>query len=167
MRRRFSRLRSLARTRWESVLASPGGAEHVARGAAAGAFAAMIPAFGLHVVLALGAALLARGSLAAAGAACLLIGNPLVHTIELPLAYELGRWLIPTGHPGPAWLPAWARTVLPVAEEALAGGALIGGTVALPAFFAVRRALAARAARREGGSSGPPPGASGGGADPA
>src|SRR5918993_1273846 len=87
------------------------------------------------------AALLARGSLAAAAAACLLIGNPLVHAVELPLAYELGRWLIPAGYPGPGWLPAWTRTLLPVAEEALAGGALLGATAALPAFFGVRRAL--------------------------
>ena len=68
MWRRFSRLRNLARARWDAVLAAPGGEEHVARGAAAGAFAAMIPAFGLHLALALGTALLARGSLAAAAA---------------------------------------------------------------------------------------------------
>src|SRR5215207_8223838 len=68
MRRRFSRLRNLARERWDAVLAAPGGEGHVARGAAAGAFAAMIPAFGVHLALALGAALLARGSLAAAAA---------------------------------------------------------------------------------------------------
>ena len=165
MWRRFSRLRNLARDRWDAVLAAPGGEEHVARGAAAGAFAAMIPAFGLHLALALGAALLARGSLAAAAATCLLIGNPLVHAVELPLAYELGRWLIPAGYSGPAWLPAWTRTLLPVAEEALAGGALLGATAALPAFFGVRRALAARAARRGSGSNGPPCGASSGGAD--
>jgi uncharacterized protein len=152
-------------TRWDALLATPGGAGRVARGAAAGAFAAMIPAFGLHLALALGTALLARGSLAAAAAACLLIGNPLVHAIELPLAYELGRWLIPAGFPEPGWLPAWTRTLLPVAEEALAGGALLGATAALPAFFGVRRALAARAARRGSGSKGPRCGASSGGGD--
>ena len=155
MWRRFSRLRNLARERWDAVLAAPGGEERVARGAAAGAFAAMIPAFGLHLSLALGAALLARGSLAAAAASCLLIGNPLVHALELPLAYELGRWLVPSGYPGPVWLPAWTRTLLPVAEEALAGGALLGATAALPALFGVRRALAIRAARCRSGSNGP------------
>ena len=165
MWRRFSGLRNLARERWDAVLAAPGGEEQVARGAAAGAFAAMIPAFGLHLALALGTALLARGSLAAAAATCLLVGNPLVHAIELPLAYELGRWLIPVGFSGPGWLPAWTRTLLPVAEEALAGGILLGATTALPAFFGVRRALAARAARRGSGSDGPPCGASSGGAD--
>jgi len=165
MWRRFSRLRSLARERWDAVLAAPGGEEHVARGAAADAFAAMIPAFGLHLALALGAALIARGSLAAAAASCLLIGNPLVHAIELPLAYELGRWLIPAAYSEPAWLPAWTRTLLPAAEEALAGGAMLGATAALPAFFGVRRALAARAARRGSGSDGPRFGASSGGAD--
>ena len=165
MRRRLTRLRTLARERWDAVLAAPGGEGHVARGAAAGAFAAMIPAFGLHLALALGAALLARGSLAAAAAACLLVGNPLVHAVELPLAYELGRWLIPAGHQGPAWLPAWTRALLPAAEEALAGGALLGATAALPAFFGVRRALAARAARRGSGSKGPRCGASSGGGD--
>ena len=165
MWRRFSGLRNLARERWDAVLAAPGGEEQVARGAAADAFAAMIPAFGLHLALALGTALLARGSLAAAAATCLLVGNPLVHAIELPLAYELGRWLIPVGFSGPGWLPAWTRTFLPVAEEALAGGILLGATTALPAFFGVRRALAARAARRGSGSDGPPCGASSGGAD--
>jgi uncharacterized protein len=154
MWRRFSRLRNLARERWDAVLASPGGGEHVARGAAAGAFAAMIPAFGLHLALALGAALLARGSLSAAAASCLLIGNPLVHALELPLAFELGRWLIPAGEPGLAWLPAWMRTLLPIAEEAFAGGALLGATVAVPAYFGVRRALTVRAARRVTDSSG-------------
>jgi uncharacterized protein len=137
----------------------------VALGAAAGAFAAMVPAFGLHLALALGTALLARGSLAAAAATCLLIGNPLVHAVELPLAYELGRWLIPAGFSAPAWLPAWTRPLLPAAEEALAGGALLGAAAALPAFFGVRRALATRAARRSRGSNGPRCGASSGGAD--
>src|SRR5215218_4692606 len=126
MWRRFSRLRNLARERWDAVLAAPGGEEHVARGAAAGAFAAMIPAFGLHVAIALGAALLARGSPAAAAASCVLVGNPLTHAIILPVAYELGRRLVLVGTPGPGWLPAWLRGVLPVAEEALAGGALLG-----------------------------------------
>ena len=60
MWRRFSRLRDLARARWDALLATPDGAGRVARGAAAGAFAAMIPAFGLHVGIALAAALLAR-----------------------------------------------------------------------------------------------------------
>ena len=165
MRRRFSRLRTLARERWDAVLAAPGGEGHVARGAAAGAFAAMVPAFGLHLALALGAALLARGSLAAAAATCLLIGNPLVHAVELPLAYELGRWLIPAGYPGPAWLPDWTRTFLPAAEEALAGGALLGAAAALPAFFGVRRALASRAASRDDGSRCRPRGTSSGDAD--
>lgn len=171
LRRRLSRLRDLARTRWDAVLAAPGGRERVARGAAAGAFAAMVPAFGLHIGLALGAALLARGSLVAAAAACVLIGNPLVHAVELPIAYEIGRWLLPTGYPGPGWLPAWVHSLLPVAEEALAGGALIGAALALPSFFGVRRAIAARDAARSGSSSGgggpdgPVRGTPGGGAD--
>lgn len=152
MRRRFARLRNLARTRWDAVLAAPGGGGQVVRGAAAGAFAAMVPAFGLHLVLALGTAFLARGSLAAAAATCLFVGNPLVHAVELPIAYEIGRWLIPTGYAGPAWLPAWAGTLLPMAEEALAGGALLGVPAALPVFFGARRALAARAASRDDGS---------------
>ena len=156
MWRRFTRLRTLARERWAAVLAAPGGEGHVALGAAAGAFAAMVPAFGLHLALALGAALLARGSLAAAAAICLLVGNPLVHAVELPLAYELGRWLIPVGYSGPVWLPAWARALLPAAEEALAGGAMLGAVAAHPAFFGVRRALATRAARRGGGPNDPP-----------
>jgi len=137
----FARLRDRARSRWEAVLASPGGAGRVARGAAAGAFAAMLPAFGLHLAVALGAALLARGSLAAAAAACLLVGNPLTHAVILPVAYELGRWLVPVDAPEPGWLPAWVRRALPVAEEALAGGALLGAAAAALAFVAVRRAL--------------------------
>lgn len=165
MGRRFSHLRSLARARWDAVLAAPGGDKHVARGAAAGIFAALIPAFGLHLALALGAALLTRGSLAAAAATCLLIGNPLVHAIELPIAYELGRWLVSSGYPGPGWLPAWARSLLPVAEEALAGGALLGVAAAIPAFFGVRRALATRAAARDARPKDRPRAASSGDAD--
>ena len=148
LRGTFEGLRDAARVRWEAVLAAPGGPGRVARGGAAGAFAAMIPAFGLHVALALSAALLVRGSFAAAAAACLLTGNPLVHAIELPLAYEIGRRLVGAGDGGPGWLPAWARGVLPVAEEALAGGALLGLAAAVPAFFGIRRALASRAMRR-------------------
>ena len=154
MRRRLASVLGLARARWDAVLAAPGGGEQVARGAAAGALAAMVPAFGLHIALALAAAFVARGSLAAAAAACVLIGNPLVHAVELPLAYEIGRWLVPAGYAGPGWLPAWAHAVLPVAEEALAGGALLGLALAVPVFFGVRRALAARAARGGGGSGG-------------
>ena len=142
-------LRDRARARWEAVLAAPGGAGRVARGAAAGAFAAMLPAFGLHLAVALGAALLARGSPAAAVAACVLVGNPLTHAVILPVAYELGRWLVPVGAPGPGWLPAWARGALPVGEEALAGGAVLGAVAAAIVFVAVRRVLSGP--RRSGG----------------
>ena len=46
-------------------------------------------------------------------------------------------------------------------------GHLQGEAAVLPAFFGVRRVLAARAARRGGGGpGGPPRGAPGGGADP-
>ncbi len=165
MWRRFARVRNLARARWDGVLAAPGSEGKVVRGAAAGAFAAMVPAFGLHLALALGTALLARGSLAAAAASCLLIGNPLVHAVELPIAYEIGRWVIPAGYAAPVWLPAWARTLLPLAEEALAGGALLGVPAALSVFFGVRRALAARAASRDDGSRCHPRAASSGDAD--
>jgi uncharacterized protein (DUF2062 family) len=139
--RPLRRLRDLARARWKALLATPDGPERVARGAAAGAFAAMIPTFGLHVAVALGAALLTRGSLAAAAASCVLIGNPLTHVVVLPIAYELGRWLVPVGTPGPGWLPTWLREVLPLAEEALIGGALLGVAAAVLTFFTMQRVL--------------------------
>jgi uncharacterized protein (DUF2062 family) len=146
-----ARLWRLARTRWDALLATPDGAGRITRGAAAGAFAAMIPAFGLHLCIALGVAFLARGSLAAAAAACLLIGNPLTHAIALPVAYALGRWLLPpVAAPGTGWLPSWARDLLPVVEEALAGGALLGVVAAAAVFVAVRWALSGPRRGRSG-----------------
>ena len=87
----FQRLRARTRTAWRGLLDSPEGPERLARGVASGAFAAMLPAFGLHALIALAAAWLAHGSRAVAAAACLLIGNPLTHVATLPVAYELGR----------------------------------------------------------------------------
>lgn len=124
------------------MLATRDGAHRPARGAAAGAFAAMIPAFGLHVVIAIAVALLVRGNTAVAAASCLLIGNPLTHAAVLPAAYALGRTVLPPAlaH-GARWLPAWAAPLLPVAEETLVGGAAIGAAAAALVFALVWSAL--------------------------
>jgi uncharacterized protein (DUF2062 family) len=106
----------------------------------------MVPAFGLHVLIALAAARLARGSRAAAAAACLLIGNPLTRAATLPVAYELGRRLLPlAAAPGQGRLPPWLGALLPVAEEALAGGALLGVAAGAVAYAVARHALGPRA----------------------
>ena len=105
----------------------------------------MLPAFGLHVILAVIAAFVLRGARVAAVAACLLFGNPLTHLLIVPVSYEVGHALIP--HP-PApqrhWLPDWARAALPVAERTAAGGLLLGLVVGPPVFFVVRGALRRR-----------------------
>jgi uncharacterized protein (DUF2062 family) len=102
----------------------------------------MVPAFGLHVVIALAVAWLARGSRAAAAAACLLIGNPLTHAATLPVAYELGRWVLPLAAvPGHGRLPPWLGALLPIAEEAMAGGALLGVAAGAVAYAITRHAL--------------------------
>jgi uncharacterized protein (DUF2062 family) len=142
-------LRTRGRAEWNRLLASPEESSRVARGVGAGAFAAMLPAFGLHVLIALAAAWLARGSRAAAAAACLLIGNPLTHAATLPIAYELGHRVLPVAVlPGHTRLPAWLAALLPIGEEALVGGVLLGVVVAGPAYAVTRRALRRRSARQ-------------------
>lgn len=141
------RSRDRARVVWRGLLDSPEGPGRLARGVAAGAFAAMLPAFGLHVLIALATAWLARGSRAVAAAACLLIGNPLTHLATVPVSYELGRWLLPlAGVPARGWLPPWLGALLPVAEEAMAGGALLGVAAAAVAYVVTRGALRGRSA---------------------
>ncbi len=49
--------------------------------------------------------------------------------------------------------PTWIRDALPVAEETLAGGALLGVAAAALAFVVVRRALAGRGGTVPGGAS--------------
>lgn len=144
----FQRLRARARAAWRGLLDSPEGPGRVARGVAAGAFAAMVPAFGLHVLIAVAAAWLARGSRAVAAAACLLIGNPLTHAATLPVAYELGRRLLPhAAVPGQGRLPSWLGALLPAAEEALVGGALLGVAAGAVAYAVTRHALRGRPTR--------------------
>jgi len=138
------------REAWDGLLAAPGGPEFVARGIGAGAFAAMLPAFGLHLVLAGATAFLARGSITAAGAACLLIGNPLTHTLLIPTEYAIGRFLLQrTMHPHP--VPAtgighWVELGLPALEELLTGGIVLGVPAGLLAWALARPLLRRRAA---------------------
>ena len=141
----FRRLRARARAAWRGLLDSPEGPGRLARGVAAGTFAAMVPAFGLHVLIALAAAWLVHGSRAVAAAACLLIGNPLTHAATLPVAYALGRWLLPTAAvPGHGRLPPWFGALLPIAEEAMVGGALLGVAAGGIAYAITRHALRRR-----------------------
>lgn len=141
----FQRLRARARAAWRGLLDSPEGPGRLARGVAAGTFAAMVPAFGLHVLIALAAAWLVHGSRAVAAAACLLIGNPLTHAATLPIAYELGRWLLSIAAvPGHGRLPPWLGGLLPIAEEAMVGGALLGVAAGGIAYAITRHALRRR-----------------------
>ncbi len=145
LRRTVRFLRARARAEWDRLLASPEEAGRLARGVGAGAFAAMLPAFGLHVLIALAVAWLAGGSRPAAAASCLLIGNPLTHAAVLPIAYELGHRVLPGAVvPGHTRLPAWLAALLPIGEEALMGGALLGVVVAGVAYVVTLRALRAR-----------------------
>jgi uncharacterized protein len=135
-----------ARADWNRLLASPEEPSRLARGVGAGAFAAMVPVFGLHLLIALAAAWLVRGNRAAA--ACLLIGNPLTHAATLPIAYELGHRLLPAAAvPGQGRLPPGLGTLLPIGEEALVGGALLGVVVAGFAYAVTRCALRRRFTR--------------------
>ena len=130
------------RSEWQAALASPGGPRKVARGVAAGAFAAMLPVFGLHLLVAGIGAMMMRGSLPAAAAVCLLLGNPVTHAFLVPLEYELGRILLPVSraphlHHGPSWLIA----AVPAATEALLGGLILAMVVAGIAWALASRAL--------------------------
>ncbi len=136
------RWRAALAARWRALLASPGGPERVARGLVAGAFAAMIPAFGLHLAIAGLAALALRGSLPAAAGACLLFGNPLTHLVIVPVSIGLGRELLPPLHWAlPPWVPDAAAAALPLAEDALAGGLLLGLAAGMATFVLARRRL--------------------------
>ena len=102
----------------------------------------MLPAFGLHLLVAAALAAMLRASLPAAAATCLLLGNPLTHVVLLPAEFALGRLLLPAArtpqlHAAPAWLVA----VLPAAEETLLGGLLFGAVAAVLAWGLARRAL--------------------------
>lgn len=132
-----------ARAKWAGLLDAPGGRDRVARGAACGAFAAMLPAFGLHVVLAVVAALLLRGSRVTAAGVCLLLGNPLTHAAVLPASLLLGRLILP---PMPAALSgdSWLSRLLPAALDTLLGGAILGLLAALVTLVLVLRALPPR-----------------------
>jgi uncharacterized protein (DUF2062 family) len=137
-----------ARDAWAGLLASPGGPDKVSRGLAAGAAAAMLPVFGLHLLFAAAFAWLLRGSLPVAATACIAFGNPLTHLFLVPLEYGLGRWLLPASldilpQRGPAWLLA----LLPGAEETLAGGLLLGFCAGAAAWLLARRALAGKSAK--------------------
>ena len=124
-------------------MASPGGRDKVSRGLAAGTAAAMLPAFGLHLIFAAGLAWCVRGSLPVAAAACLAFGNPLTHLFLVPLEYALGRMLVPSSwNVLPVHGPSWLRTVLPGAEETLAGGLLLAVIAGLLVWLLARRELA-------------------------
>ncbi|EFH11809.1 DUF2062 domain-containing protein [Teichococcus cervicalis] len=129
-----------ARDSWERLLASPGGPSKVALGIAAGAAAAMLPAFGLHLIFAAGFAWALRGSLPVAAATCLTFGNPLTHAVLLPTEYAIGRVLLP---PSVEFLPehgpAWLMATLPAAEETLVGGLVLAVVVGSAAYAAARR----------------------------
>lgn len=136
----------MLRERWAGLLASPDGAGKVSRGVAAGAAAAMLPAFGLHLAFAGLFALVLRGSLPVAAAACLIFGNPLTHAVLLPAEYALGRLLLP---PSAEFLPnhgpSWLMAALPAAEETVVGGLLLAVLAGALGWVLARRGLAGRA----------------------
>nr|WP_237181168.1 DUF2062 domain-containing protein [Roseomonas haemaphysalidis] len=116
----------------------------MARGIAAGAAAAMLPVFGMHLILAAALAWVSRGSLAGAAAACLAFGNPLTHALLIPAEYAVGRALLPHDFDFlPAGAPHWMQRALPAAEETLVGGLLFGLVAAAVAYLVASRALAA------------------------
>jgi uncharacterized protein (DUF2062 family) len=133
-----------ARARWALLLASPEGGTRIARGVAAGAAAAMLPAFGLHLVFAGAFALVLRGSLPVAAGICLGLGNPLTHLFLLPAEFALGRALLPPGADIlPSHGPAWLMAALPAAEETALGGAIFALVAGALGWWAARRALVA------------------------
>ena len=131
-----------ARTGWENLLASPGGAQRVARGIAAGAAAAMLPAFGLHLIFAGAFALVLRGSLPVAAATCLALGNPLTHAVLLPMEYALGRLIMPAHVEFlPDHGPRWLMAILPAFEETAVGGLILAVLAGALAWWMARLSL--------------------------
>lgn len=135
------------RARWVALLNSPEGAGRIARGVAAGGAAAMLPAFGLHLIFAAAFAWALGGSLPVAAAACLALGNPLTHAFLLPAEFALGRLLLPPRLEFlPTHGPSWLLAGLPAAEETLVGGIVLAMVVGLLAGYAARRGLRQREA---------------------
>ncbi|HWX48093.1 MAG TPA: DUF2062 domain-containing protein [Roseomonas sp.] len=135
------------RARWVALLDSPEGAGRIARGVAAGGAAAMLPAFGLHLIFAAAFAWMLGGSLPVAAAACLALGNPLTHAFLLPAEFALGRLLLPPQLEFlPTQGPGWLLAGLPAAEETLVGGIVLALVVGFLGGYAARRGLRQREA---------------------
>jgi hypothetical protein len=61
---------------------------------------------------------------------------------DAPVAYEIGHRLLPLSRvPERGRLPPWLGALLPIAEEALVGGALLGMVAGALAYAVTRHAL--------------------------
>jgi len=136
------------RARWATLLESPEDAARIARGVAAGGAAAMLPAFGLHLIFAAAFAGVMGGSLPVAAAVCIALGNPLTHALLLPAEFALGRLLLPPRlEILPTHGPAWLLAGLPAAEETLVGGILLALLVGGLSWYLAHRSLRRREAK--------------------
>jgi uncharacterized protein (DUF2062 family) len=82
------------------ILRLSGSPHAVAAGVAAGVASAMTPFLGFHFILAFVLAYVLRGNMIAAGLGTF-VGNPVTFPIIWAAAYELGSFLLGTGHAAP------------------------------------------------------------------
>ena len=142
----------------------------VAAGVAAGAFTSFTPFIGFHFLVAFFLAWLIRGNLIASALGTF-VGNPLSFPIIWAATYTVGTYLVGT-HVGGAEPPALGEAMrnvaasvwhfdfagamaalgaiwTPILYPMLVGGTCIGVVIAIPIYFATRRAaLLFREARR-------------------
>ena len=126
----------------------------IAAGVAAGVFTSFTPFVGLHIVLALSICLLIGGNMAAAviGTG---MGNPLTFPFIWASTYELGRFLLGTGHESAdphmiidGVFSNSLETILPIIAPMTIGSIPIGVPVAIVFYFVSRGAVRAYQQRR-------------------
>ncbi len=133
----------------------------VAAGVAAGAFTSFTPFMGFHFLLAAALAWLLRGNLIASALGTF-VGNPLTFPLIWAATYQTGHFILQTGADasetpalgeamahvvsalwnldGSAAAAAWSSIWNPLLYPMLIGGILAGPIIAIPLYFATRRA---------------------------
>lgn len=151
-RRSFARSFKYGGKRVLRITASP---HAVAAGLAVGVFSAFTPFFGFHLIIAIVLAYFLAGNIAAAA-----LGTTVANPLTLPFiwgsTYELGRLIIsgdleeaPPLHLGHALQTLkFSEVWTPLLKPMLLGSTVIGGVLAVIAYFVTRFAVTAFRRRR-------------------
>ena len=142
--------RRALRYRGNELMRLSGSPHAIAAGAAAGAFAAFSPLFGLHYIIAAGLAFALGGSILAS-AAVTTLANPLTLPLFWAASYEVGSLFFPKNmHFSATALieqHSWAA-LEPFIEPLMVGSLILGTVLGLAIYFPVRALIAARHAQK-------------------